>query len=83
MESVTAYLDRLENESQSIVPPAGGRREEQHSDSGSAQTLPGDHQEMMEPNENPLLQEELGCMFLHASGKFRPFYSNAYHGAEY
>jgi hypothetical protein len=75
VEKIQALLQKLER-SPNTLPEASApaARLPVDNDTSQAPVDPGGNTtEMMEPDEHPLLQEELGCMLLDSMGKYRWF----------
>lgn len=70
VENITSFLDRLDDGSHPRAKLADKHRDLNSSNSDSTPDSGNDQQQMMEPNEHPLLQEELGCMMLDSLGKY-------------
>lgn len=72
VESISGYLERMNNDPPAHVSPYGNDRDADPNDTVSAPNLPDDNdpQELTVPNDNSLFQEELGCMTLDSSGKY-------------
>ncbi|KAJ5817050.1 hypothetical protein N7447_009283 [Penicillium robsamsonii] len=82
--SISGYLEQMNNEPEHVLSEDRDRNADP-SDIVSIPNPRGDPQELTVPNDNSIFQEELGCMTLDSSGKYRYVGANSslrwYHAA--
>ncbi|KAJ5781046.1 hypothetical protein N7457_006206 [Penicillium paradoxum] len=75
--SISTFLDQMDNDGRPQSSSDNRGREAEPSDAGSVLQPREDPPEMIEPAEHSLFQEELGCMMLDSSGKYRYLGANS------
>lgn len=69
-ESISAFLERMDNDGRPTSSSDARGTDGEPSEEASVRQL-REEPEMVEPSDHSLFQEELGCMMLDSSGKYR------------